>query len=201
MSDLNFEKMNGLVPAVVQDHQSRRVLMVGFMNREAYEKTMSTRQVTFFSRKNQRLWTKGEKSGNYLNVVSIHEDCDHDTLLVYATAGGPVCHKGHETCFKEPNKAVTSEDIIDQLDKRIAYRKVNPRAESYTSKLFSKGINKIAQKVGEEAVELVIEAKDDNKELFIGEAADLLYHYLVLLHSKGYTLDDVKEKLKQRHLV
>lgn len=199
MSELNFDKMNGLLPVVVQDHQTRRILTVGFMNRDAYQKTMATRHVTFFSRQKQRLWTKGENSGNYLNVVSIHEDCDHDTLLIYANTQGPACHKGHETCFRERN-ADTAEDIIERLEKIIAQRKSNPNAESYTSKLFARGVNKIAQKVGEEAVELVIEAKDNDRDLFIGEAADLLFHYLILLQAKGFTLNDVKEKLRHRHL-
>ena len=199
MSELNFDKMNGLLPVVVQDPQTRRVLTVGFMNREAYQKTVETRQVTFFSRQRQRLWTRGEKSGHYLNVVSIHEDCDHDTLLIYANPQGTVCHKGHETCFREKN-VDSAEDIIERLEKIIEQRKTHPSAESYTSKLFARGVNKIAQKVGEEAVELVIEAKDNDRDLFIGEAADLLFHYLILLQAKGFTLNDVKEKLKHRHL-
>jgi phosphoribosyl-ATP pyrophosphohydrolase/phosphoribosyl-AMP cyclohydrolase len=200
MSELNFDKMNGLLPVVVQDHLTRHVLMVGFMNHDAYEKTISTKRVTFFSRKHLRLWTKGEQSGNYLNVVSVHEDCDHDTLLIYARPNGPVCHKGYDTCFNEKNVGAGEDDIIEKLEKIIAQRKTHPSAESYTSKLFARGVNKIAQKVGEEAVELVIEAKDNDQELFISEAADLLFHYLILLQAKGFTLNDVKEKLRQRHL-
>jgi len=197
MNDLNFEKMNGLIPVVVQEHQTRMVLMLGFMNRSAYEKTLETRQVTFFSRKNQRLYTKGEKSGNYLNVVSIHESCGHDSLLIYARARAAVCHKGYDTCFNERN---VSENITNRIEDMIHDRKTNPRAESYTSKLFSKGLNKIAQKTGEEAVELILAAKDNDNEAFIGEAAGLLFHYLVLLQARGLTIKDVEEKLKHRHL-
>jgi phosphoribosyl-ATP pyrophosphohydrolase/phosphoribosyl-AMP cyclohydrolase len=197
MSELNFEKMNGLIPVVVQDHQTKVVLMLGFMNRSAYEKTQETRQVTFFSRKNQRLYTKGEKSGNFLQVVSIHESCGHDALLIHAKAQAAVCHKGYDTCFNERN---VSENITNRIEDMIRDRKTHPRAESYTSKLFSKGLNKIAQKTGEEAVELILAAKDNDPETFIGEAADLLFHYLVLLQARGLSLRDVEEKLKHRHL-
>lgn len=200
MSQLNYDKLNGLLPVVVQDAVTMRVLMVGFMNKEAYDITISTKRVTLFSRKNQRIWTKGETSGNFLHVVNILEDCDHDTLLIYANPAGPVCHKGYDTCFNEKNNSVSKEeDFLITLEKIIASRKANPKSDSYTSKLFSKGINKIAQKVGEEAVEIVIEAKDNDEDLFLGEAADLLFHYMILLQAKGYTLEDVKNRLKSRH--
>ncbi len=200
MHELNYEKLNGLVPAVVQDAVTKRVLMVGFMNKEAYAKTIQLNKVTFYSRKTKQLWTKGEKSGNFLNVVSIHADCDNDSLLIYANPAGPTCHKGFDTCFKEQNVSQNNtEDILDKLSVIIKHRKNHPKSESYTTKLFGKGINKIAQKVGEEAVELVIEAKDENNELFISEAADLMFHYLILLEAKGLSLKDVKEKLRQRH--
>lgn len=198
MSELNYDKLNGLIPAIVQDPTTKNVLMIGFMTPEAYEKTVSSGKVTFFSRKSKKLWTKGEKSGNFLNVVSIHEDCDHDSILIYAKPDGPTCHKGTDTCFNEVNKA--SDDILNRLEKIIKNRRDNPKEDSYTSKLFHKGINKIAQKVGEEAVELVIEAKDNDRELFIGEAADLLFHYMILLQAKGLELNDVKEKLKSRYV-
>jgi phosphoribosyl-AMP cyclohydrolase / phosphoribosyl-ATP pyrophosphohydrolase len=205
MSELNYEKLNGLIPAIVQDVDTKNVLMVGFMTKEAYQKTIDTKKVTFYSRKNKRLWTKGEQSGNFLNVIEIKEDCDHDSLLIYAKPVGPVCHKGYDTCFNEKNEVKQKPvneliGIIPKLERIIADRKENPSESSYTSKLFAKGINKIAQKVGEEAVELVIEAKDNDKELFIGEAADLLYHYLVLLHAKDYNLDDVRAKLLSRYV-
>ena len=201
MSELNYEKLNGLIPAIVQDVHTKNVLMVGFMTKEAYQKTLDTKKVTFYSRKNKRLWTKGEQSGNFLHVVEIKEDCDHDSLLIYAKPEGPVCHKGYDTCFNEKNEiSPKQEGIIAQLEGIIADRKIHPSENSYTSKLFAKGINKIAQKVGEEAVELVIEAKDNDKDLFIGEAADLMYHYLVLLHAKGYCLDDVRAKLSSRYV-
>jgi phosphoribosyl-ATP pyrophosphohydrolase/phosphoribosyl-AMP cyclohydrolase len=205
MSELNYEKLNGLIPAIVQDVDTKKVLMVGFMTKEAYLKTLDTKKVTFYSRKNKRLWTKGEQSGNFLNVVEIKEDCDHDSLLIYAKPVGPVCHKGYDTCFNEKNEVTQKSadpllGIIPKLEGIIADRKKNPSESSYTSKLFAKGINKIAQKVGEEAVELVIEAKDNDKELFIGEAADLMYHYLVLLHAKGYNLNDVRAKLLSRYV-
>ncbi|HYG49337.1 MAG TPA: bifunctional phosphoribosyl-AMP cyclohydrolase/phosphoribosyl-ATP diphosphatase HisIE [Flavobacteriales bacterium] len=201
MGELNFEKLNGLIPAVVQDADTYKVLMVGFMTPEAYKKTVQTRQVTFWSRKNKRLWTKGEKSGNFLNVVRMVEDCDHDTVLIYARPAGPVCHKGYDTCFNETNVAPKdTDDMIGLLEGIIAERKKNPNEGSYTSKLFAKGINKIAQKLGEEAIELVIEAKDNDKDLFMGEAADLMYHFLVLLQAKGYSLKDVEEKLRSRYV-
>lgn len=199
MNNLNidFEKVNGLVPAVIQDVDTNVVLMLGYMNQEALDKTLETKQVTFFSRTKQRLWTKGETSGNFMMVRSITVDCDNDTLLVKAKPLGPVCHTGDDTCFGETNKSKTL--FIDHLREIIKDRKNNPSDQSYTASLFAKGINKIAQKVGEEAVEIVIEAKDDNKDLFLGEAADLLFHYLILLEAKGYELDEVMEVLIERH--
>jgi phosphoribosyl-ATP pyrophosphohydrolase/phosphoribosyl-AMP cyclohydrolase len=195
--NIDFNKMNGLVPAIVQDALSGKVLMQGFMNEEALEKTQETGMVTFFSRSKNRLWTKGETSGNFMDLVSIAVDCDGDSILVKANPHGPVCHTGADTCFFEENASKTG--FIDQLRAIIKDRKNNPNDTSYTSSLFTKGINKIAQKVGEEAVEIVIEAKDDNKALFLGEAADLLFHYLVLLEAKNYELDEVMEVLIERH--
>jgi phosphoribosyl-AMP cyclohydrolase / phosphoribosyl-ATP pyrophosphohydrolase len=199
MNNLNidFEKVSGLVPAVIQDVDTNVVLMLGYMNQEALDKTLETKQVTFFSRTKKRLWTKGETSGNFMLVRSITVDCDNDTLLVKARPIGPVCHTGDDTCFGETNKSKTL--FINHLRNIIKERKNNPSDQSYTASLFAKGINKIAQKVGEEAVEIVIEAKDDNKELFMGEAADLLFHYLVLLEAKGYELDEVMDVLIERH--
>lgn len=195
--NIDFEKMNGLVPAIVQDAISGKVLMQGYMNEEALAKTLETEKVTFFSRSKNRLWTKGETSGNFMELVSIAGDCDGDSILIKANPRGPVCHTGSDTCWNEENSSKTG--FIDQLRAIIKDRKNNPSDQSYTASLFAKGINKIAQKVGEEAVEIVIEAKDDNKELFLGEAADLLFHYLVLLEAKGYELDEVMEVLIQRH--
>jgi phosphoribosyl-AMP cyclohydrolase / phosphoribosyl-ATP pyrophosphohydrolase len=194
---LDFEKVNGLVPAIIQDVHTKKVLMLGYMNQEALEVSQKTGKVTFFSRSKQRLWTKGETSGNFLLIKDIQVDCDQDTLLVYVQPVGPVCHKGDDTCFADENTSKTH--FIDHLRTIIKDRKKNPAETSYTASLFAKGINKVAQKVGEEAVEIVIEAKDDNKELFMGEAADLLFHYLVLLEAKGYELDEVMEVLIQRH--
>ena len=195
---IDFKKMEGLIPAVVQDAFTGKVLMLGYMNEAALAQTEASGRVTFFSRSKNRLWTKGETSGNFLEVVSMQEDCDGDAILVKAKPLGPVCHTGADTCFNEVNHS-SQTAFIDQLRGIIKERKENPSSASYTSSLFAKGINKLAQKVGEEAVELVIEAKDDNKELFLGEAADLLFHYLVLLEAKGYELDEVVEVLKQRH--
>lgn len=186
---------DGLVPAIVQDVISNKILMLGFMNEEALNKTNAEGKVTFYSRSKQRLWTKGETSNNYLLVKEIVADCDNDTLLIKASPTGPVCHTGADTCFNETNSSFS----LEKLEDIIADRKKNPAASSYTSSLFAKGINKIAQKVGEEAVELVIESKDENKEKFLSEAADLLYHYLVLLQAKNYRLEDVIEILGQRH--
>ncbi|WP_154855548.1 bifunctional phosphoribosyl-AMP cyclohydrolase/phosphoribosyl-ATP diphosphatase HisIE [Cyclobacterium xiamenense] len=194
---VDFDKVNGLVPAIVQDAHSREVLMMGYMNQEALDLSRKTGKVTFFSRTKQRLWTKGETSGNFLLIRKIELDCDQDTLLIQATPQGPVCHTGEDTCFAHQNHSKTY--FIDALRKVIKDRKNNPSDKSYTASLFAAGINKVAQKVGEEAVEIVIEAKDDNKELFLGEAADLLFHYLVLLEAKGYELDEVMEVLINRH--
>ena len=190
--DLKFNEA-GLIPCIIQDEQSRDVLMLGFMNQEALEKTLAERRVTFFSRSKQRLWTKGETSGNFLAVKNITSDCDQDTLLISVQPSGPVCHTGTETCFGE--KAV---DIITEIENTIEERKINPAADSYTSSLFSKGINTIAQKVGEEAVEMIIEAKDNDKEKFLNESADLLFHYLVLLNAKGSSLQEVRQVLEKR---
>ena len=197
MMKLDFKKMEGLIPVVVQDAFTGKVLMLGYMNEAALAKTEESGRVTFFSRSKNRLWTKGETSGHFLEVVSMQEDCDGDAILVKAKPSGPVCHTGADTCFNEGNASKTP--FIDQLRAIIKDRKANPSEGSYTSSLFSKGINKLAQKVGEEAVELVIEAKDDNKDLFLGEAADLLFHYLVLLEAKGYELDEVVDVLMKRH--
>ena len=192
---IDYSKSNGLVPCIIQDANSNAVLMLGFMNEDALKKTISEKRVTFFSRTKQRLWTKGETSGNFLELVDILVDCDNDTLLIKVHPIGPVCHTGADTCFNETNSGWS----LASLEKTIADRKANPKQGSYTSSLFQSGMNKIAQKVGEEAVELVIEAKDDNKELFLNEAADLMYHYLVLLQAKGRSLKEVEEVLKGRH--
>jgi phosphoribosyl-ATP pyrophosphohydrolase/phosphoribosyl-AMP cyclohydrolase len=192
----NFNKSdNSLIPVIVQDNITNVVLMLGYMNAEAFEKTKKENRVTFFSRSKNRLWTKGEESKNYLNVNSILLDCDEDTLLIKATPEGPVCHTGEDTCFKEKNRL---ENFLFELEAIILERKNNPSDSSYTSSLFKKGINKIAQKVGEEAVELVIEAKDDNRSLFLNEASDLLYHYLILLQAKDASLKDIITILKER---
>ncbi len=195
ISTLNFEKSQGLIPCIVQDANTRMVLMLGYMNREALDKTLAEKRLTFFSRTKQRLWTKGETSGNYLNLVEVTTDCDQDTLLFKANPTGPTCHTGKDTCFSEKNEDAG----LAFLESIIQERKRNPKSGSYTNQLLDSGINKMAQKVGEEAVELVIEAKDNNKELFLGEAADLMYHYLVLLTAKGFKLDDVLTVLRSRH--
>jgi len=187
---------DGLVPAVVQDYNTQKVLMLGFMNQEALTKTETTGLVTFFSRKKKRLWTKGEESGHFLQLRQILLDCDKDTLLVKAEPKGPVCHTGADTCWSEKNH---KEDFLYYLEDLIRLRRTSEDPASYVKQLFDKGINKIAQKVGEEAVELVIEAKDVNRALFLGEAADLLFHYLLLLQQKDCSLQDVIEVLKQRH--
>lgn len=193
---VDFAKYSdGLVPAIVQDSETGKVLMLGFMNEEALQQTQQLGKVTFFSRSKKRLWTKGEESGNFLLLKEIIADCDNDTLLIKANPVGPVCHTGADTCFGETN----AKDFLQTLDKTIQQRFVDRSSKSYTSSLFDKGINKVAQKVGEEAVELVIEAKDDNPELFINEAADLLFHYMVLLRAKGFSLDEVKTVLADRH--
>lgn len=196
---INFEKANGLIPAVIQDARTGKVLMLGFMNEEAYEKTLKEKTVTFFSRTKERLWTKGETSGNFLHVKEIHLDCDQDTLLVKVLPEGPACHTGDETCFHDQSKDGKAA-FLDYLKAIIRDRKNNPDDASYTSSLFKKGINKVAQKVGEEAVELVIEAKDHNDDLFKNEAADLLYHFLVLMEAKNMDLDVVMDVLMERHM-
>ena len=198
---IDFAKGGGLVPAVVQDAVTRKVLMLGYMNEEAYRLTLDRGLVTFFSRSRGRIWTKGETSGNYLQLREILADCDGDTLLVKAIPSGPVCHTGSDTCFgedNEPNEMSTAEFLL-YLESVIRDRRTNPIEGSYTNHLFSRGLNKIAQKVGEEAVELVIESKDDDKDLFLGEAADLMYHFLVLLSQKNSSLSEVVDVLKDRH--
>lgn len=196
--NVDFTKYSdGLAPAIVQDNQTHKVLMLGFMNQEALDQTEKDGKVTFFSRSKGRLWTKGEESGNFLLLRSIAVDCDQDTLLIKAEPLGPVCHTGADTCWDEKNH---NEDFLACLEEIIQERKLNADPEgSYVAKLFSKGLNKIAQKVGEEAVELVIEAKDHDEKLFLNEAADLLFHYLILLNAKGYNLQDVTDILKARH--
>ena len=193
---INFEKYaDGLAPAIVQDAVTQKVLRLGFMNRQSFQQTTEMQRVTFFSRSRQTLWTKGETSGNFLDVMEILIDCDADTILIKANPVGAVCHTGADTCFNEQNE---SENFLFELEKVIKNRKTNPDENSYTSQLFQKGINKIAQKVGEEAVEVIIEAKDDDDELFKNETGDLLYHLLVLLAAKDIALDEVLQTLKQR---
>ncbi|MFY7979914.1 MAG: bifunctional phosphoribosyl-AMP cyclohydrolase/phosphoribosyl-ATP diphosphatase HisIE [Sediminibacterium sp.] len=198
--NINFTKYtDGLVPAIVQDASTKNVLMLGFMNQAAVDATISLQKVTFFSRSKNRLWTKGEESGHHLNYLSMALDCDQDTLLIQANPVGPVCHSGADTCWGAENKP-ESIDFLNQLEQVIEQRKTADPDSSYVAGLFSKGINKIAQKVGEEAVELVIEAKDQNNELFLEESADLFFHYLILLQAKGFKLDDVVKLLKMRHM-
>ena len=188
---------NGLVPAIIQDAKTKTVLMLGYMNEEAYLKTNTTKKVTFYSRSKQRLWTKGEESGNFLNLVTIKNDCDNDSLLVTVNPVGPTCHTGTDNCWGEDNKQ--SFGFLTELEKTIADRKANQdNNDSYVASLFRKGINKIAQKVGEEAVEVVIEAKDDNDDLFLNESADLLFHYLILLKAKGFGLSEIEQVLLDR---
>lgn len=193
--EVDFSK--GLIPAIVQDQLTGKVLMQGYMNEEALSHTLSSGKVTFFSRSKNRLWTKGESSEHYLNYQSHAVDCDGDAILIQALPVGPVCHTGDDTCWGEKNEGKVA--FLRHLKDIIHDRRVNPNDTSYTASLFAKGINKVAQKVGEEAVELVIEAKDDNKDLFLGEAADLLYHYLVLLEAKEIALDEVIDVLINRH--
>lgn len=193
----DFTKQNGLVPAIIQDYETQKVLMLGYMNREAFEKTKSEKKVTFYSRSKNRLWTKGEESGNFLEVKEIMLDCDADTFLIKAKPHGSVCHTGSDTCWKENNHSHFG--FFSTLESIIEDRKTLFSDTSYVSQLFSKGLNKIAQKVGEEAVELVIEAKDNNEILFLNEAADLLFHYLILLKAKGYNLEMIEQILKERH--
>jgi phosphoribosyl-AMP cyclohydrolase / phosphoribosyl-ATP pyrophosphohydrolase len=194
---LDFDKLQGMVPAIIQDIKTHKVLMLGFMNKEAYQKTVDSKLVTFYSRSKKRLWTKGEESGNFLDVEEIIPDCDSDTLLIKVTPRGPVCHTGSDTCFNESN--INIADFILYLQDLIESRKKELPDGSYTTKLFKSGINKVAQKVGEEAVELVIEAKDNNNDLFLNEAADLLFHMMVLLSFKNYRIEDVVRVLQKRH--
>lgn len=191
---IDFTKDNGLVPVIIQDATSAQVLMLGYMNEEALEKTKSEKRVTFFSRSKNRLWTKGETSGNFLNVVDMQVDCDQDTILIKANAVGPTCHTGSVSCFGEES----SKGFMYKLEETISDRIDSDDPDSYTNKLYKRGINKVAQKVGEEAVELVIEAKDQNDDLFLNEAADLMYHYLILLKAKGKKLEDVELILQNR---
>ena len=191
---LDFNKTGGLIPVIIQDSYSLKVLMLGYMNEEAFLKTKAENRVTFYSRSRNRLWTKGETSGNFLNVVSVSDDCDGDTLLIKVTPEGPVCHTGATSCFKEES----DKGFLYELENRIEDRIENDSSKSYTNELYKKGINKMAQKVGEEAVELVIEAKDDNIDLFRNEAADLLYHFLILLKAKNTKLEDIEKILKGR---
>ena len=196
--NLDFNKnKDGLVPAIVQDDNTHKVLMLGYLSKESLSLTLSSKVVHFYSRTKERIWKKGEESGNELKVVSLKEDCDNDTVLIKVNPVGPVCHKGDDTCFKEKNK---STDFIEKLESIIEDRKINPSDSSYVSSLFKKGTNKIAQKVGEEAIELVIESKDNNDDLFLNESADLLFHYLILLQEKGYKINNVVNILKTRNL-
>lgn len=197
--NIDFNKNSDqLVPAIIQDNITKNVLMLGYMNQEAFEKTIETNQVTFFSRTKNRLWTKGEESGNFLKVVSIQNDCDQDTLLIQVNPVGPTCHKGTDTCWGEKNEPTFG--FLSELEIVIKSRREAGNSEkSYVASLFEKGINKIAQKVGEEAIEVVIEAKDDNDDLFVNESADLLFHYLILLQAKGFTLKDIVKVLENRH--
>ena len=192
--NIDFNKGNGLVPVIIQNASTEKVLMLGYMNEEAYQQTKNTNEVTFYSRSKERLWKKGESSGNTLEVVSIAIDCDNDTLLIKAKPNGPTCHTGKETCFYDES----AKGFIYELEKTISQRIDENDPNSYTNKLYQRGINKVAQKVGEEAVELVIEAKDDNDELFLNEAADLMYHTLILLKAKGFKLEDIEQVLKER---
>lgn len=195
--ELNFSKSpDGLIPAIVQDATTKTVLMLGYMNEEALQHTQASGKVTFFSRSKQRLWTKGEESGHFLNLVSLKADCDQDTLLIQAEPQGPTCHKGTDSCWGEENKA--SYGFLTELENTIVQRKAADDDDSYVASLFRKGINKIAQKVGEEAVETVIEAKDNDEALFLNESADLLFHYLILLQAKGYQLSDIVRTLEER---
>ena len=197
--NIDFNKNgDGLVPAIIQDATTKKVLMLGYMNEEAYQKTMETKMVTFFSRSKQRLWTKGETSGNFLELVDLKNDCDEDTLLIQVKPKGPTCHTGTDTCWHEDN--LESYGFLSHLEDIITSRIENADTRSsYVASLFAKGLNKVAQKVGEEAVEVVIESKDNNDELFLNESADLLFHYLMLLQAKGFKLADVVDILKSRH--
>ncbi len=192
--DIDFTKGDGLVPVIIQNNNTSQVLMLGYMNKEAFNKTKAENKVTFYSRTKNRLWTKGEKSGNFLIVKDIQIDCDNDTILIKAEPKGPTCHTGSTSCFKEE----TAKGFLYELQQTISERINTNDENSYTNKLYRSGINKVAQKVGEEAVELVIEAKDDDADLFKNEAADLMYHYLILLKAKGFTLEDIETILKER---
>ncbi len=194
--EIDFNKADGLVPAIIQDADTMDVLMLGYMNEKAYEETLRTKKVTFFSRSKQRLWMKGEESGNTLDLISLEVDCDNDTLLIKASPNGPTCHTGETTCWGDT--ASNQFGVIEELEKKINDRKINPSSDSYVSSLFQNGINKIAQKVGEEAVEVVIESKDENDDLFLNESADLFFHYLILLQAKGFGINDVLKVLKDR---
>lgn len=196
MQEINFSKNNGLVPAIIQDALTKNVLMLGYMNQEALQQTIETRKVTFYSRSKQRLWVKGEESGNFLYLETILPDCDQDTLLVMVRPAGPVCHNGTDTCWGQQNQSV--EGMINQLERTIEDRRSGKHKDSYVYSLFETGINKIAQKVGEEAVEMVIESMDDNDSLFLNESADLFFHYLLLLAAKGYAMSDVVAVLRKR---
>lgn len=198
MTEIDFDKMNGLVPAIVQDAVTKNVLMLGFMNKEAYEKTIETKKVTFYSRTRQTLWTKGETSGNYLNLVSIQNDCDHDTLLVKVNPTGPTCHKGTDTCWGESNDA-NPLMFLSFLQDFIEKRHQEMPEGSYTTSLFNDGLNRMAQKVGEEALEAVIEAVNGTNERLVYEGADMLYHLIVLLTSKGLRIEDLAAELRTRH--
>ncbi|MSP85324.1 MAG: bifunctional phosphoribosyl-AMP cyclohydrolase/phosphoribosyl-ATP diphosphatase HisIE [Flavobacteriaceae bacterium] len=195
---IDFTKSeNGLIPAIIQDFETKRVLMLGYMNLEAYEKTLLINKVTFFSRSKNRLWTKGEESGHFLDLINMKIDCDNDTLLIQVNPEGPTCHKGSDTCWQESN--TENYGFLSKLEKTIKSKRVNSSShKSYVASLFELGINKIAQKVGEEAVEVIIEAKDNNDKLFLDESADLLFHYLILLQAKGFQLEDVVSVLKNR---
>ncbi|ROI13354.1 bifunctional phosphoribosyl-AMP cyclohydrolase/phosphoribosyl-ATP diphosphatase HisIE [Epilithonimonas hominis] len=192
--NIKFDNNTGLVPVIIQDYLNLKVLMLGYMNQEAFDKTLQEKRVTFFSRSKNRLWTKGETSGNFLELMDWKLDCDKDTILIKAKPLGPTCHKGTTTCFAEE----TDKGFLYELQKTISDKIDNNDENSYTNSLFKSGINKVAQKVGEEAVELIIETKDNNDELFLNEAADLFYHYLILLKAKGFTLEDVETILKSR---
>ena len=191
---IKFDKNTGLVPVIIQDYLNLKVLMLGYMNQEAFDKTLQEKRVTFFSRSKNRLWTKGETSGNFLELMDWKLDCDNDTILIKAKPLGPTCHKGTTTCFAEES----DKGFLYELQQTISDKIDNNDENSYTNELYKKGINKVAQKVGEEAVELVIEAKDNNDELFLNEASDLLYHYLILLKTKGFSIEDVEKILKSR---
>ncbi|WP_271405332.1 bifunctional phosphoribosyl-AMP cyclohydrolase/phosphoribosyl-ATP diphosphatase HisIE [Tenacibaculum soleae] len=193
--NIDFNKSNGLVPVVIQNNTTLQVLMLGYMNEEAFEKTKTENRVTFYSRSKNRLWTKGEESGNFLEVNDIQIDCDNDTILIKATPKGPTCHKGTTSCFAEE----TPKGFLYELERIVSERIDTDNETSYTNKLYKRGINKVAQKVGEEAVELVIEAKDDNDDLFKNEAADLFYHIVILLKAKGFTLEDIEAVLRERN--